>query len=302
MSDTSAVRALLIVNPGSRQGATAALDDGLERLRGAGFSVEYYLSHSPEESRRAVHERRDQLDLVIVGGGDGTISSMAQTLYECQLPLAILPLGTANDLARSLGLPSELEGAFDAIAVNRRRRIDLGVVNDHYFFNVANLGLGVQVTEELTDEVKKQWGVFSYLKAFFAAMARVRQFRVRLRVDGKRQKLRSIQLAVGNGRYYGGGNVIRDCAQIDDGLLSLYSVRPLGVWELLTLAPLLREGQYDLDHRVVTARGQQMEIETRPSGMAVHADGERVTVTPARFKIIPGALEVVASPRADSAL
>ncbi len=302
MSSPPVTRTLLIINPASRQGAAAALDAGLERLSRAGFDVESYLSHSPEESQRAVRERRDQLDLVIVGGGDGTISSMAHTLYECQLPLAILPLGTANDLARSLGLPPELDGAFEAIAANRRRRIDLGVVNDHYFFNVANLGLGVQVTEELTDEVKKHWGVFSYLKAFCAALARIRQFRVRLRVDGERQKLRSIQLAVGNGRYYGGGNVIRDCAQIDDGLLSLYSVRPLSVWELLTLAPLLREGQYDLDQRVFTAQGREIEMETRPSGMAIHADGEPVTVTPARFRIIPGALEVVALPLPDGAL
>ncbi len=301
MPDASVIRALLIINPESRQGAAATLDAGLERLRQAGFSIETYQSNSPEESQQAVRERLDQLDLVIVGGGDGTINSMARTLYECQLPLAILPLGTANDLARSLGLPLELDAAFEAIAVNRRRRIDLGVVNDHYFFNVANLGLGVQVTEELTDDVKKQWGVFSYLKAFCAALARVRQFRVRLTVDGERQKLRSIQLAVGNGLYYGGGNVIRDCARIDDGLLSFYSVRPLRVRELLTLAPLLREGQYDLDNRVVTAQGRLIEIETRPSGMAIHADGEPVAVTPARFEVIPGALEVVAAPSPDSA-
>ncbi|WP_024462031.1 lipid kinase [Marinimicrobium sp. LS-A18] len=290
----SAIRTLLIINPGSRRGSEATLDEGVERLRSAGFEVEVYLSEGPEQSRRAVRERREQLELVIMAGGDGTISSMAQTLYECQLSLAILPLGTANDLARTLGVPQELNAAFDVIAANPRRRIDLGVVNDQYFFNVANLGLGVQVTEELTDEVKKQWGVFSYLKAFFAALLRRRQFRVRLTVDGQRQKLRSIQLAVGNGRYYGGGNVVRDCASIDDGLLSLYSVRPLGVWELLTLAPLLREGQYDLDHRVVTARGQRIEIETRPTGMSIHADGEPVTATPAQFHCIPGALEVVA--------
>ncbi|UZJ44025.1 lipid kinase [Marinimicrobium sp. C6131] len=295
MPGSNAIRTLLIVNPGSRQGAEATLDEGVERLRDAGFEIEVYLSEGPEQSRRAVRERRERLDLVIMAGGDGTISSMAQTLYECRLPL-----GTANDLARTLGVPQELSAAFDVIAANQRRRIDLGVVNKHHFFNVANLGLGVQVTEELTDEVKKQWGVFSYLRAFFAALLRRRQFRVRLGVDGQCQKLRSIQLAVGNGRYYGGGNVIRDCASVDDGLLSLYSVRPLGVWELLTLAPLLREGQYDLDHRVVTARGRRIDIDTRPTGMSIHADGEPITATPAQFHCLPGALEVVAPSTADN--
>lgn len=296
---TRAIRTLLIVNPGSRQGAEASLDEGVARLKSAGFEVELYPSEGPDQSRQAVSSRRQELDLVIMGGGDGTISSMAGTLYDCRLPLGVLPLGTANDLARSLSIPQELSAAFDVILANQRRRIDLGVVNGHYFFNVANLGLGVQVTQELTPDVKKQWGVFSYLKAFVAALARRRQFRVRLVVDGERRKLRSIQLAVGNGRYYGGGNVIRDCARIDDGLLSLYSVRPLGVWELLTLAPLLREGQYDLDQRVVTARGQRIELQTRPSNMAIHADGEPVTETPARFETIPEALEVIAPPPLD---
>lgn len=294
MSSSQTVRALLIVNPKSRQGAEAALDDGIERLHQAGFDVEKLVSQSPEESRQAVLDRCAELDLVIMGGGDGTISSMAQVLCECKLALAVLPLGTANDLARSLSLPETLEEVFEVIAANHRRRIDLGIVNGRYFFNVANLGLGVTVSEELTDQVKKQWGVFSYLKAFFAALARIRQFKIRLTVDGEHKRLRSIHMAVGNGHYYGGGNVLRDCNEIDDGLLSLYSLRPQKVWELLTLAPLLREGQYDLDKRVFTAQGRDIRIETRPSGMAIHADGEPVTRTPAHFQVLPGALEVVA--------
>lgn len=296
MSSSQSVRALLIVNPKSRQGAEAALDEGVERLRHAGFEIERLVSQSPEQSHQAVVDRCGELDLVIMGGGDGTISSMAKVLYDCKMALAVLPLGTANDLARSLSLPETLEEVFDVIAANHRRRIDLGKVNGHYFFNVANLGLGVKVSEELTDQVKKQWGVFSYLRAFFAALARIRQFKIKLTVDGEHRRLRSIHMAVGNGHYYGGGNVLRDCNQIDDGLLSLYSLRPQKAWELLTLAPLLREGQYDLDKRVVTAQGRDIYIETRPAGMAIHADGEPITRTPAHFQVLPGALEVVVPP------
>lgn len=298
MSPSQPVRALLIVNPKSRQGAEAALDEGVERLRQSGFEVERLISQGPEQSRQAVLDRCGELDLVIMGGGDGTISSMAGVLYECKIALAVLPLGTANDLARSLCLPETLDEVFAVIAANHRRRIDLGRLNDHYFFNVATLGLGVTVSEELTDQIKKQWGVFSYLRAFFAALARIRQFKIRLNVDGEHHRLRSIHMAVGNGRYYGGGNVLRDSNQIDDGQLSIYSLRPQTVWELLTLAPLLREGQYDLDQRVFTAHGRDIRIETRPAGMAVHADGEPVTRTPAHFEVLPGALEVVTPPPA----
>lgn len=287
-------RALLIVNPKSRQGAEAGLDDGLQRLAQAGMDVEYLVSHSPEESCAAVQTRKDELDLVIVGGGDGTLSSMIKVLLTCDLPLAILPLGTANDLARSLCIPEELDLAFEIIAINHRQRIDLGDVNNHYFFNVANMGLGVHVTEELTDEVKKRWGVFSYVRALAGAIMRHDQFRLRVTLDGKKHRLRSMHVAVGNGRFYGGGNVINERACIDDGRLSLYSLRPLSVWEFITLTPLLRNGQQSRDRRVFCAQATEISIRAGKRQLAIHADGEPVSHTPARFRVHPLALEVVA--------
>ncbi|MEX0741093.1 MAG: lipid kinase [Pseudohongiella sp.] len=294
ISGRGRTRALLIVNPKSRQGAEAELDEGLKRLEAKGMDVEYLVSHSAEESREAVKARKADIDLVIVGGGDGTISSMAGTLLECGLPLAILPLGTANDLARSLCIPDEIELAIEVIAANHRQRIDLGEVNGHYFFNVANMGLGVHVTEELTSEVKKRWGVFSYVRALIAAIMRHDQFHARLTVDGDKYRHRSMHLTVGNGRYYGGGNVINENARIDDGRLWLYSLRPLTSWEFLTLAPLLRSGQQNRDRRVFCAQAEEIEVSTGTRSMEIHADGEPVTQTPARFRILPKMLEVVA--------
>ncbi|MBC53451.1 MAG: lipid kinase [Gammaproteobacteria bacterium] len=291
---THRTRALLIVNPKSRQGAEAGLTDGLRRLEQAGMDVEYLVSQSPEASCEAVRARKADLDLVIVGGGDGTLSSMIEVLLACDLPLAILPLGTANDLARSLCIPEDLTQAFDVIVSNHRLPIDLGEVNDHYFFNVANIGLGVHVTEELTDDVKKRWGVFSYLRALIGAVMRHDQFRLHLTLDGKKYRLRSMHLAVGNGRYYGGGNVINEHACIDDGKLSLYSLRPLSVWEFITLAPLLRSGQQSRDRRVFCAQATEIGISTGNRQLAIHADGEPVSHTPARFRVRPLALTVVA--------
>lgn len=293
MSNETIKRALLIVNPNARNGAQAELDEGLALLQRSGIEVEYYESTSAEQTREAITQRHEHLDLVIIGGGDGTISSAAGLLHRYHLALAVLPLGTANDLARSLCLPEDLEEVFEIIAKGYCQSIDLGKVNGKYFFNVANMGLGVKVTEELTPEVKKQWGVFSYLKAFLAALVRIRQFRVRLQVDGVSYKLRSIQLAVGNGRYYGGGNVVDERNRINDGQLSLYSIKPQTVWEFLTLAPLLRDGKQRQAKRVFQQRGKRIDIVTRPAGMAIHADGEPIDRTPASFILIPKALRVI---------
>lgn len=262
-------RALLIINPKSRQGAEVGLEDGFKRLHQAGMDVETVISHSADESREAVHKRKAALDLVIVGGGDGTLSSMIRTLLTCDLPLAILPLGTANDLARSLCIPESLELAFEVIAINHHRHIDLG-------------------------EVKKQWGVFSYLRALAAAIMRHDQFHVRMTLDGKHYRHHSMHLAVGNGRFYGGGNVINENAHIDDGKLSLFSLRPLHAWELLTLAPLLRNGQQNRDRRVFSAQATEIDISAGKRQLEVHADGEPVTRTPARFRVLPKKLAVVA--------
>ncbi|MHC5722287.1 MAG: diacylglycerol kinase family protein, partial [Nostoc sp.] len=91
-------------------------------------------------------------ELVIIGGGDGTLNAAVDALVDTQLPLGILPLGTANDLARTLEIPNSLSEACKIIAYRNLHRIDLGWVNGKHFFNVASLGLSVKITERLTKE------------------------------------------------------------------------------------------------------------------------------------------------------
>ena len=285
--------ALVIINPASRNGAEAELQNGWDTLQNAGIKLIHIESKSAEHTCEEIEKHERDVDFVILGGGDGTLSSAAKCLHKTGLPLAILPLGTANDLARSLSLPDDLEQAFQVIADDHRRTIDLGWVNGHYFFNVANIGLGVEITYELTPEVKKTWGVFSYLKALLAAISRSHSFSITLLIDKKRYKSRSIHLGVGNGRFYGGGNVIDERCTIDNGRLSLFSLKPQSVWGLLTLAPLLRDGKQYQAQRTFTASGKQIEVFTRKP-REIHADGEPVSHTPAKFKVIPQALQVIA--------
>lgn len=283
--------ALLLVNPASRKGSDEDLREGVTLLEEAGIRVLQTPPKSAEHLVQLIRKHRDQVDLFILGGGDGTISAAAPALYECGKPFAILPLGTANDLARSVGVPTDVLEAWRIILSDCRRRIDLGMVNNHYFFNVAHIGLGVHITYELTPEVKKRWGVFSYLQAFFRALSRKRSFRVQLQVDGKVYQQKSIHLAVGNGRFYGGGNVVDERAHIDSGELCLFSLKPQSLWELLTLAPLLRSGKQHLVKRTFTTRGKHIKIQTSHPE-EIHADGEPAGFTPAVFKVLPGALEI----------
>ena len=286
------ITALLIINPNSRMGAEADITEGIELLKSAGFELIQKETKSAQDTGAVIDKFHQEIDMVIMGGGDGSINSAADAVYRHQLTLAILPLGTANDLARSLGLPKDLIEVFKIIAANKSRRIDLGSFNGHYFFNASNIGLGTRVTHELTPDLKKRWGVFSYLRAAFLAFKKTRAFRVKIIVDGVPHRIKTIQLAIGNGRFYGGGNIIDENATIDDGLLKCYSLPPQSLWELLRVAPWLRAGKHRQLKRTFTAVGRRIEIIThRPR--EIYADGEAVGETPTVFEIIPKAINVI---------
>jgi diacylglycerol kinase (ATP) len=283
-------RALLIINRKSRQGKTN-LDAALDVLEAQGLTLVEERGHDAGQVAEIIRRHHENIDRVIIGGGDGTLNCAARALIEADLPLGILPMGTANDLARTLGIPMDLFEACEVIGAGRLLRIDLGRVNDKYFFNAASIGLGAQVTRGLTRDVKSRWGVLGYARSVYHALKHARPFSATITCDGAVSHVRSMQIAVGNGRFYGGGMNISHDAAIDDQRLDLYSLDPLSLWQLIRLAPTLRAGHHrDLDS-VLVLRGRKIEIQTRRS-KSVTTDGELSTRTPARFEVVPKALSV----------
>lgn len=285
---------LLISNPKSRNGGGEEITAAIRKLRANGVTVKHLKSSSAEESQQEILNGARGCEAIMVAGGDGTVSSVAGAVYKCQIPLAILPMGTANDLARSLAIPNDAEQACDAFLTGQLKSIDLGNINDTFFFNSVTIGLGTKITRELTAEIKKKWGVLSYLKAFFSALVKADAFRAKLTIDGKKNRRRLMHISVGNGRFYGGGNVINERCEIDDGFLYVYALRPQSVISLLTLAPLLRFGKQWNNDRVITKRAKTVNITTKPSGKQVHADGESIAVTPVKIKLIEKTIQVFA--------
>lgn len=138
--------ALLIINPHSRNGQAEALEGAVRLLEDTGIEVSVCESASESHLVSLIEDYDHEDGIVILAGGDGTISAALETLYNCQRTLAIFPMGTANDLARSIGISEDLLAAAQAIVTGKRERISLGQVNKHYFINVAHVGLGVDVT------------------------------------------------------------------------------------------------------------------------------------------------------------
>jgi diacylglycerol kinase (ATP) len=287
----AATRALLIVNRQSRTGS-ADLSVTIGLLEQHGMSVLERQFDRAEEIAEAIRGECGNVDLVIVAGGDGTMNAAADTLVECGLPLGILPTGTGNDLARTLGISTTLAEAAAVITGGRRHAIDLGRANGKHFFNVASLGLSAELTRHHTVERKRRLRLFAYVLSVRDAYRQTRPFRARIRCDGRERRIRTIQISVGNGRHYGGGMTIAEHAAIDDGWLDVYCLPPSSFWRLLILFPALRRGRLRRQQAVLVTRGRKIEVITRRA-MPVNTDGEITTRTPARFEVVPRALSVL---------
>jgi diacylglycerol kinase (ATP) len=287
-------RVLLVVNRKSRTGAEQ-LEAAEACLRAQGLEVIALGVDAPREIPKAIQARASEIHLVALGGGDGTLNVACEAILDARLPFAILPLGTANDLARTLGIPSKLEDACAVAAKGLKYRIDLGRANGKYFFNVASIGLSVTVARSIDSATKRRWGPAGYALTVIRTLGKQRPFRARIRCDGRVLVVHAIQVAVGNGRHYGGGMTVAADAAIDDNLLHLYSISPLSLLRLLLLAPALRtgwQGRFEGVHRLC---GTHIDIDTRRP-FPVSTDGEVTTQTPVQFEVVPAAIEVMVPP------
>lgn len=283
-------RVLLLHNAKARQGA-GALEPVRTRLEAGGLIVAVEAFENLPEIARDITRLHATADMIVVCGGDGSISSAAPAVMESGLPLGIIPAGTANDLARTLSIPLDFTAAADLVVAGQTRRIDVGMVNGHAFFNVASIGLSSELAQKLDPDIKKRFGRLGYAVAALRVLSGARRFRARIVEKGTGTRVKTYQIAVGNGRLYGGGNVVAETAEIDDGRLDLYSLEMPNLWRAVLMARAFRSGTHGAWKEVRTARCVEFDVETRHP-MPVNTDGEIVTSTPAHFRVLPAAVTV----------
>lgn len=281
---------LLLINPNSRRGKDS-LPAVRNLLNKAGIRFIEPALDGERSSSDTIRDMAGRVDQILVGGGDGSLNAAASGLMDTKLPLGVLPLGTANDFARTVGLPLDLPAAVDVIRRGRTTEVDLGEANGHPFFNVASIGFSADLAQSLTEKAKKRWGKLGYALVAARLLASSRLFTATLDHDGQKEELRTLQVSVGNGKFYGGGMTVHADATASDGMLDFYSLEVDHWWRLLALLPSLRrgtQGQWD-DVRAFST--QTLGISTskpRP----VNLDGELKTQTPVRFSIREKAIRV----------
>ena len=292
-------RAALIVNTRSRSGEQVFFRalDRLQELHvplGATYAI-----RDPArlpETVREVLEDGSRYETLILGGGDGTVSSVVDFLAHHDVTLGLLPLGTANYFARTLGIPSDVDEACEAIANGKVVDVDLGLAGNNYYVNVASVGLGVGATQALTPWAKKNIGALAYPVAAIKAFMTHEPFSARLVFpDGDHEPVeheRLLQVAVGNGRFYGGGMVVAPGSGIDDKSLDVYAIRLGRHRDLFGAARYLKSGDFIRNESVSQYRTTRVRLETDPP-LSVNIDGELVAQTPQDFSVVENALKVL---------
>ena len=296
MADTLPKQAILVVNAMSRKGEDA-FDEARAKLKAAGIKlIEAHAVTDPKKMDATVKAAIANAPMVIVGGGDGSLSSNVDHFVGEDTVFAVLPLGTANSFARTLDLPLDLDGAIEVIANGRRKRIDLGLIDKDYFANAAALGLSPLIADTVPHGLKKYFGMVGYLIWAVRVAFKFRPFKLRITLDdGSVVNSWATEARIANGTHHGGVELVEDQA-LDSGDIVIQAVTGRSVLGLAwswfaTLFKLRRREQTTTEWR-----GKKMRLEARPA-QKISIDGEIAAKTPVMVEVARGAIEV-AAPRA----
>ncbi len=303
---------MVIVNPTAGSGRAGRLEGLLRReLSGAGIDHEVVLTqgprHAEELARRAVRERYDALGVV---GGDGTLNEVVHGFLDDGRPvkgpaLCLIPAGTGGDFRKTFSWSDEPKDGIKRLIEGKRQPLDLGLVEvtkldgtkeRRTFVNILSFGVG-GLTDELVNSGPKWMGgrAAFFLGALRATLA-YRPVPVEVIVDGKPSFVGPIvNVAVANGRFFGGGMKVAPDAEPSDGLFDIVAITDRSKLETVGLTPHIYRGTHVNLEGVISLRGRKIEARTtRPDGrVLVDLDGEMPGRLPLTAEIVPGALEIL---------
>jgi diacylglycerol kinase (ATP) len=304
---TKPKRVIVAINPTASFGASRDVGPAVvQTLRAMGHEVtsltEPDFESLLEVARGAVRSKPDAL---IVVGGDGMVNLGVNLLAGTRVPLAIVPSGTGNDMARGLGIPHDdteaairmlgerLQAPPRVVDAVRIRWTDAdGTPGERRFACALSAGFDAIVNER-ANLMRRPKGPSRYILALLAELAGLRPLRYRVTLDDEQLELDALLVSVGNNVSLGGGMKITPDALLDDGLLDVMLVKPLSRLAFLRIFPRVFRGEHTSDPRVVMRRAKRIRIEV-DAPLVAYADGERIGPLPVELEVEPGALRVLA--------
>jgi YegS/Rv2252/BmrU family lipid kinase len=237
---------------------------------------------------------KEGADTIIAAGGDGTINEVVNGMVESDVPLGILPIGTANVLAKELGIPPDWRKAWEVIRNGHTRRIDLGRAEEHYFVQMAGVGFDAQVIKQTGWEFKKNWGPLSYVWTGMGLLAEKSPRLIVQSEELEEDEITARFVLVGNGRYYGGPFEVFPAAKMDDGYLNVYIFQKLNYGDVFRYLQGIFAGNMDGTDDLVVRKLKQFTVRAQDEReVPAEVDGELLGEVPVTFRVQPKALEVL---------
>lgn len=286
------LRIVLLTNSNARkvQESDEQIRDLLSNLQ---VSIVNKDNYEPKDFETAISRHAKEINGVVVGGGDGSMNAVVPSLLKYNLPLGILPMGTSNNLSRNLGISSKLEEACKIISERKTKAIDLGKVNGFYFLNVAGMGISNTVNRNVPNVLKKYLGMVAYMVTALNVFKNYKRFRADIKTPEASLCVRSVQISVCNGQFFASGVKIAPDAAIDDGVLDLCSIHVRSWFEIPKVISDFKKGIVKEEHSALLKQSREFTITTsRP--ILIDTDGEIRSQTPAKFEIVPKAINVFA--------
>ncbi len=289
----------MVVNVQSRRGEEA-FESACEKLGAVGIEVlARHPVDDPDQMRPIIQQAiRDGAPMVIVGGGDGSLSTTIDDFLGTETVFAFLPLGTANSFAKTLGVPVDLDSAIEVIANGQRRKIDLGFIDGDYFANAAAMGMSPLIAETVPHKLKKYLGMLGYVLWAIRVAFKFRPFRLSVDDGQTVHRVWATEARIANGTHHGGVELV-ESARLDSGEIVVQAVTGRSVFGL---AWSWFATVFKLQSRKATVtefHGPKLIIKARPQ-QRISIDGELSAKTPVTVGVARGAVWV-AAPREDLA-
>lgn len=261
----------------------------------AGYRTELTLCDDPQAIKNRIEKDCKEGDIVAVGGGDGTINAVLDAIIARKVVLIPVPLGTANDFARTLSLPEDLIDAARAAIHGQIRMLDIGSVNGKSFVNAASIGVPADARKRINPDLKRTFGAISYAVANWQSWHEMDPMDLTITCgDRPAEHWKLRQVTVTNGRYFGGGLRPSLAKSPEDGLLHMFAIRDsVDTLNGLDIAAELLFGSVDDSNYAKTMECDTIKVDGE-DGAPILADGEIIAKLPAKFSIHAGVLPVFA--------
>ncbi|HKI02370.1 MAG TPA: diacylglycerol kinase family protein [Thermoanaerobaculia bacterium] len=296
-------RTCIILNPNAGSaGEVERLREALEKHPDTVVRVTEKEGDAREIAAAAVG---DGAELVVAAGGDGTLNEVVNGLGKADFGtrLGLVPLGTGNDFARSINVPADLDAALAILETGRVQAVDVACATfahqSRYFINVSAGGFSGVVSVK-AGEAKDRWGPLAYLRAAVGTLPELQGFKTRITLNGGEVlDLETYNIVIANGRFVAAGIPVAPQAKLDDGLLDVMIAPAVTMPQLALLIPQVLMGRHTENDLLLFRKVTSIEIESDPP-MSFNVDGELIGDEPARFVVLPRALEVIVGPEPEA--